>query len=538
MVYKVGAYLRLSRDDERSGESLSIENQREIIKEYVEKRGWIYHQEYIDDGMTGTNFERPSFQRMVDDARNGEINCIITKDLSRFGRNYIEIGQFTDYLFPSIGCRFIAINDGVDTLEKENELMPFKNLVNEWYSRDQSKKVKSAKTARAKNGYFMGAYAPYGYIKNEERLPPLLIDDEVAHIVVEIFQMRAEGLGYRAIATKLNERNITPPREYYYQKIGKPNPKKSLKSWSDVVVRQILSNECYIGNIVQMRIGTLSYKNRKIVNRPKEDWVRAENTHQPLISMELWETACRLAERGKNIARSCKDGEVSLFSGLLQCADCGRSMKMARDSNVRKDGHRNNRHAYICCGYSAAGKAFCTPHRTMQIILHDLVLKQVQAYAQKIEINEEEVVKQIRKKKELCQSNEQKSLKKNQATLTRRLDDLENLVAKLYEEMVLGDIPRETVLQMIEKYKKEQAEKSLNLNEITEKLNITKEMDKGIKDWIKLIKTCTNIETIDRELMIKLVDKIIVGQKTEVNGVPTQDITIVYNLLGEEIGVD
>ncbi|WP_317854501.1 recombinase family protein [Chakrabartyella piscis] len=535
MIYQVGAYLRLSRDDERNGESLSIENQREIIKEYVAKKGWIYKNEYIDDGLTGTNFERPSFQRMVDDARNGEINCIITKDLSRFGRNYIEIGQYTDYLFPSIGCRFIAINDGVDTLEKENELMPFKNLVNEWYSRDQSKKVKSAKAARAKNGYFMGAYAPYGYIKNENRMPPLLIDEEVAPIVLEMFQMRAEGLGYRAIATKLNEKKITPPREYYYQKIGKSNPKNGMKSWSDVVVRQILSNECYIGNIVQMRIGTISYKNRKIINRPQDEWVRAENMHEPIISRELWDTACRLAERGKAIARSNKNGEISLFSGLLECADCGRSMKIIKDSNVKKDGSKNNRHAYICGGYSQGGKAFCSPHRTLLSILHDLVLSQIKEYAQKIEMDEDEVIRQIKKKKEVGTSSEQKALKKNQSALSYRLTEIERLVANLYEEMVLGDIPRDTVLSMIDKYKKEQLEKTALLNEITEKLSVSREVDNDIKTWVKLIKGCTNIETIDRELMIKLIDKIIVGQKVEVDGVLRQDITIIYNLVGEEI---
>lgn len=183
MNYQVGAYLRLSRDDERDGESLSIENQRSIVIDYITKKGWALVDTYIDDGLTGTNFDRPQFQRMIDDVRNGRINCVVVKDLSRFGRNYIQIGEYTDYLFPTLGCRFIAINDGIDTLEKENELMPFKNLVNEWYSRDQSKKVKSAKVARAKNGFFMGAYAPYGYIKNEDKKPPLLIDEYAAPIV-------------------------------------------------------------------------------------------------------------------------------------------------------------------------------------------------------------------------------------------------------------------------------------------------------------------------------------------------------------------
>ncbi|MFI3227674.1 MAG: recombinase family protein [Clostridia bacterium] len=532
MNYKVGAYLRLSRDDERNGESLSIENQRDIVKEYLNKRGWELKKEYIDDGLSGTNFDRPSFQQMVDDARNGEINCIIVKDLSRFGRNYIEIGQYTDYIFPSIGCRFIAINDGVDTLEKENELMPFKNLVNEWYSRDQSKKVKSAKVARARNGYYMGAYAPYGYVKNESQHPPLLVDEEVAEVVRDMFKMRAEGFGYRYIANKLNERKVLPPREYHYQKIGKPNPKKGLKSWSDVVVRQVLSNECYIGNIVQMRIGTMSYKNRKIVKRPKEEWVRAENTHEPLITKEVWEVACKLADRGK-VSRSNKDGEISLFSGLLKCMDCGRGMKIARDSNVRKDGSKNDRHAYICNGYSQGGKAFCSPHRTLEAILHDIVLNDVKEFANQIEVDEQAVVDEIKNKKQSDSDKKQKGDKKLLEQTKDRLLELEKLVSKLYEEMVLGDIPRETVLTMIDKYKEEQVVKTKLKTELEMKISTEEELDYDIREWTKLVSGCKHIEIIERNLMIKIVDKIVVGQKAEIDGAEKQDITIAYNFIGE-----
>jgi DNA invertase Pin-like site-specific DNA recombinase len=532
MIYNVGAYLRLSRDDERDGESLSIENQRSIVADFITKKGWSLIDTYVDDGLTGTNFDRPNFQRMIDDVRNGRINCVVVKDLSRFGRNYIQIGQYTDYLFPTMGCRFIAINDGIDTLEKENELMPFKNLVNEWYSRDQSKKVKSAKVARAKSGFFMGAYAPYGYVKNEDKKPPLLIDEYAAPIVRRIFEMRASGMGYRTIATRLNDEGIIPPREYYYNSIGKPNPKRGLKAWSDVVVREILRNEAYIGNIVQMRKGTISYKNKTQVNRPEEEWVRAVGTHEPIISMELWETACKLGNRG-TVGKSNKDGKISLFSGLLKCNDCGRSMKFVRDSNTRKDGHKNNHHAYICCGYSQGGKAVCSPHRTLESIFSGLILGDIREKARLIAIDEDAVIAEIKRKKQADTTSEQKALEKNLQTLRHRLSELEHLISKLYEEMVLGDIPREMVLGMMEKYKKEQQEKSILAAQLAEQLTHSQEVEHDIREWVSLIRKYMGVEELDRELLIKLVDKIVVGQKKVVDGVEMQEITIIYNLVGQ-----
>lgn len=532
MIYNAGAYLRLSRDDERDGESLSIENQRSIVADFIAKNGWSLIDTYVDDGLTGTNFDRPNFQRMIDDVRNGRINCVVVKDLSRFGRNYIQIGQYTDYLFPTMGCRFIAINDDIDTLEKENELMPFKNLVNEWYSRDQSKKVKSAKVARAKSGFFMGAYAPYGYIKNEDKKPPLLIDEYAAPIVHRIFEMRASGMGYRTIATRLNDESIIPPREYYYNSIGKPNPKRGLKAWSDVVVREILRNEAYIGNIVQMRKGTISYKNKTQVNRPEEEWIRAVGTHEPIISMELWETACKLGNRG-TIGKSNKDGEISLFSGLLRCGDCGRSMKFVRDSNTRKDGHKNNHHAYICCGYSQGGKAVCSTHRTLESIFSDLILGDIREKARLIAIDEHAVIAEIKRKKQADTTSEQKALEKNLQTLRHRLSELERLIGKLYEEMVLGDIPREMVLGMMEKYKKEQQEKSILAAQLAEQLTHSQEVEHDIREWVSLIRKYMGVEELDRELLIKLVDKIVVGQKKVVDGVERQEITIIYNLVGQ-----
>ena len=293
-----------------------------------------------------------------------------------------------------------------------------------------------------------------------------------------------------------------------------------------------MKNEAYIGNIVQMRKGTISYKNRTQVNRPQEEWVRAVGTHEPIISMELWQTASKLANRG-TVGKSNKEGEISLFSGLLKCGDCGRSMKFVRDSNTRKDGHKNNHHAYICCGYSQGGKAICSPHRTLESIFSDLILGDIREKARLITLDEDAVIAEIKSKKQADTTSEQKASEKKLQSLRHRLSELERLISKLYEEMVLGDIPREMVLDMMDKYKKEQQEKSILAAQLAEQLTHSQEVDNDIREWVSLIRKCMRVKELDRELLIKLVDKIIVGQKTVVDGMERQEITIVYNLVGK-----
>lgn len=532
MSFNAGAYLRLSRDDERNGESMSIENQRIILTKFIEEHGWTLIDTYIDDGLTGTNFDRPQFQRMIDDVRSGRINCVVVKDLSRFGRNYIQIGEYTDYLFPSLGCRFIAINDGIDTLEKDNELMPIKNVLNEWYSRDQSKKVKSAKLARANSGFNMCCYAPYGYIKNPDRKPPYLIDETAAPIVRRIFAMRCGGLGYRGIATALNSEGVVPPRDHYYNLRGKENPRSVTHTWSDITVKEILKNEVYIGNLVQFKTGSLSYKNHKQVRKPPENWIRTENSHEPLVTVEQWEKAQELANKSLNYRRT-SDGSMSLFSGLLQCADCGKSMKFCRDYNERKDGHRNNHHAYLCGTYARGGADACSPHRTLESIFVTLILEDIREKAARIAIDEDAVVAEIKRKKNADTTAEQRAAESSLQSIRTRLTELERLITRLYEEMVLGDIPREMVLEMMEKYKREQQEKSILAAQLAEQLTHSREVEHDIREWVSLIRRYVGVEELDRELLILLVDKIIVGQKATVNGEERQEITIVYNLVGQ-----
>lgn len=533
MAVKAGAYLRLSRDDERDGESMSIENQRYYLTSYIQEHGWELVDTYIDDGYTGLNFERPEFQRMILDVKTGRINLIVVKDLSRFGRNYIQMGEYTDYLFPAVECRFIALNDGVDTQSGNNDIMPFKNLFNEFYSRDISKKVKTAKVARAKNGHAMGSYAPYGYIRVwDEGRPPYVIDETAAGVVRRIFDMRGEGMGYRSIAVNLNDEKIIPPRDYYYALRGVENPRRLVThTWSDVTVKQILSNEAYIGNLVQFKTGAISYKNRKQRPKPEEEWIRVEGTHPPIITMEQWKKAKELAEK-RRVYRTGNDGEISLFSGLLECADCHGGMKLVRDCNQRKDGHRNNHHAYICGTYSRGGALACTPHRTLLSIFEGLVLEDIREKAERIRVDEDSVVRALSRKLDDEGSGSRAATEKRLQTLRQRIGELDRLVARLYEDMVLGDIPRDTLLSLMEKYRTEQEEKKKLAEELNKTLTHSQEVEQDIREWVSLMKRYMGATEVDRELLLKLIDKIVVGQKTTVDGEERQEITIHYNLVG------
>ena len=285
-----GLYLRLSKDDERAGESLSIENQRRILEKYALDNGFNVVDTYIDDGWSGTSFQRPEVQRLLEDAKNGRINVIIVKDLSRFGRNYIEVGQYTDYIFPMYNVRFIAISDNVDSANSESsgmDMMPIMNVFNEWHAANTSKKIRAVIESNAKAGKYRASVAPYGYVKSEDenRLP--IRDEPAASTVLRIFEMRAKGISPQKISDTLNDEGLLPPADYKEQKFGIPNTRKSHHLWSNSVVKQILTNPIYLGNLVQLKTYTLSYKNRKQVKNDPEDMVTIYNTHEAIVTQEL-----------------------------------------------------------------------------------------------------------------------------------------------------------------------------------------------------------------------------------------------------------
>ena len=532
-TYNVGIYCRLSNDDERDGESVSIENQKLLLQSYVRQMGWNEIDVYIDDGYTGTNFNRPGVQRLIEDAKAKRINLILVKDLSRFGRNYIEIGQYTDYLFPSIGCRFVALNNGVDT-ESNNgstDVMCFLNLFNEFYSRDTSKKVKAVKRACAENGKFMGTYPAYGYKRDPEDKHHLVIDEDTAPIVRRIFSMRAAGTGFMAIAIQLNEEGIPSPGMLYYQRKGKEDPRRVNHKWADATVKNIVRNEVYIGNMVQGKTGTMSYKNKKLISKPEDEWIRVEGTHEPIISRDVWDTVQSIDQKRvrKNAA---SDGIRSIFSGLVYCADCGFKMRNHTEKFTYKDGTPGRYSSFICGNYARSGKSACTIHTIYENALEQIVLEDIREKARFAAHDPEQLVRHIVSLKEKEAHSRRISCEQEFKAVKARLDELERLMQSLYEDKYSGAVPQSVFQTLMRKYEAERAEKAEALPELERRVRAAAENRQDAGRWAEIIRQYTELTKLDESILFALVDRIEVGEAQKVRGVRVRDVKVYYRYVG------
>jgi len=523
--YNVGIYERLSREDEREGDSVSIQTQDQILRKHVAEQGWNLVEVYVDDGYTGGNFKRPALERMIKDAKSGRINLILVKDLSRFGRNYIEFGQYTDYLFPSIGCRFVALHDGVDTIRDDNEIMPFKNLFNEYFLRDCSKKAKNAKRSMAERGKFIGSYAPYGYKLSGDDQRTLVVDEAVAGIVQRLFHLRSQGIGARSIASALNLDGILPPSAYRgaYTRGRKDEPK-----WNGNTVASIYSNEVYIGNIISRKTETLSYKSNIRLDRDEEDMIRFDQMHEPLIDSETWDACIRVSQRNCR-AKATKTGESRLFSGLLYCADCGHALTSQADT-----ARSGNRYYYYRCGkYSSCGKSACTSHGISERVLSGLVLDDLQAQLTgSSELSDEEISQMIAKSRRKSLEDSIASDQEQARTLRYRLEELDNVICSLYEDKALGRIPAGAYVSMAGKYQEEQETRREQLRQLESRLAQADNTDESASRFFSLAKQYLYAEDLTREMTTRLLDKIVIGEKTVIDERRVQSVEIYYRFIG------
>ncbi len=528
-----GLYCRLSIDDERTGESVSIENQKEILQNYVKEQGWNEIDVYCDDGYSGTNFERPDVKRMIEDAKKGRINIIVVKDLSRFGRNYIEIGQYTDYLFPSIGCRFIALGNNVDTMKQSsaNDMMGFLNLFNEFYSRDTSKKVRAVKRSYAEQGKFMACIPPLGYMRHPDDHNRLAICEETAPIVRRIFELRSSGMGYRNVAIRLNDEHIPIPSDIHYARLGKENPNRCSHLWSDGTVKQILRNEVYVGNMIGGKSSTISYKNKKLKQKPKDEWIRVEGTHEPLISRELWDTCVALdKERYRKYEKTAQ--KSSVLTGLVRCADCQSKMHVKRGGNRRKDGSMNYYRYFDCGFYRKSGKGACSPHTIGEGILIDLVLTDIREKAIAVSLDEEAISQRIIKMKTQESDSRLASWERDLKTARTRLPEVEKLMMALYEDRIKGAIPETVFATLVEKYETQQAELKAQISALSEKVRTGRQCEEDIAAWIRHIRQYTALETVDEAVLIELIDHVEVGEAYQENGKKHRDVKVFYRYVG------
>ncbi|MBP1572568.1 MAG: recombinase family protein [Oscillospiraceae bacterium] len=530
-TYNVGIYVRLSQEDERAGESLSIENQKKMLTEYVSRQeGWNLIEICEDDGYSGTSFDRPGVRQLLEDAKSGKINLILCKDLSRFGRNYIEVGQYIDYIFPSFNIRFIALSDNVDTLDRNStamDLMPIMNLFNEWHAANTSKKVRSVLAQNAKEGKYIASYAAYGYLKSDDEKHTPVIDEPAAKVVRRIFELRATGITPTQIAKILNAEGIPIPSDYRAQRLGVPNQyKNTFHYWSHVAVRNILSNPIYIGNLAQQRYTTVSFKNHKSVRRSKDEWVIAEHTHEPIISQELWDK-CQEVDRCASHGKIMKKGIVLPLNSMMFCPDCGAKMKLNGHSK-KKDSSVN--YFYVCGTYSRCGASTCTTHYISQKQIDKIVLADILAKARYVIENEDEARQEFLRRKETEGTKHLDDARQQLAKCQSRLADLKVMTQKVYQDKLLGKVPEDLCLETLGQFRAEEAELTEKVKSLTATLEQDSKARDDIEAFICRLKQYADAPELTREMCVDLIEYVVIGDRPKDKSTPRR-IQIYYKFL-------
>lgn len=529
-LWRVALYIRLSREDEEEKvESNSITNQRTLLMEYVKNNDeFVIYDVYVDDGYSGTDFNRPGFQRLLNDMKDGKFNTIIVKDLSRLGRNYIEVGNYIEQIFPLFKIRFISINDMIDSFKNpasmNNVIVPFKNLMNDEYCRDISMKIRSAFNTKKRNGQFVSAWAPYGYIKDPKNKYHLIIDEESAKVVKLIFKMALEGIGRNTIAKELNAMGIPNPTAYK-QKVLKSNYQNSSASrsfkndgaWTNTSISQILKNRVYVGDMVQCKERVVSYKIHKIVKNPKEDWIIVENTHEPIISREdYFKIQDILFSRD---TRTEKSGELSMFAGHIRCFDCKRAMNKKTLSNKNRN---RDYWYYICSTYRNKSKELCTKHSIRNDKLENAVLEAIR-FQTKLVLEMEEILKEINKSNtvNLRNNNIESSIKRQE----NELEKFKTLKKSAYEDWKLGVITQDEYMEYTESYMKKIQDAETTLEYLYEEKGKYKEQVQSDNSWIEVFKKNRNIMKLSKDIIDELIDCIYVHEGG--------DLTIEYKFNSE-----
>ena len=519
-IWSVAVYIRLSQEDSDNGEdkleSNSITSQKALLNEFIEEHDdLIVYDTYVDDGYTGTDFNRPGFQRLLEDMRKGNINSVLVKDLSRLGRNYIEVGNYIEQIFPLFNIRFIAINDSVDSFKNPTStntiLVPFKNLINDEYCRDTSIKIRSALNGRKRKGEFVGAFPSYGYIKNPEDNHKLIIDNESAEIVRKIFEWKVnEGLGNLSICHRLNDMGVLNPTGYKKKKLNQNyNNSKIMQedySWCPSTVRNILKNDIYIGNVTQGKRRVKSYKVHKVEQVPEDEWITVENMHEPIIDKELFKKAQGLRKVDTRVQDS---GTLSMWSGVLKCADCGRAMHKKYCKNKSGTVYEY----YICGTYRKKSNKLCTKHTLKVEELENAVLEAIKLHIELL-VDTEKLLEQINKSNTKKLTNE--NMKNIKQAKEKEIEKISNLKRCLYEDWKNEYITKEEYLEYKQKYEQDIEkikEIMVNLDKQKEK---QEEIINGNSKWIENFKAHKNITELDRDIITELIDYIEVHENKKI----------------------
>ena len=526
-IRKTALYCRLSQDDGIEGDSNSIQNQKAILQKFAEDHHFPSPCFYVDDGFSGGTFQRPAFQQMISDMENGEIGIIVTKDLSRLGRNQLHTGLYIEERFPMFGVRYIAINDNVDTDSSEsNDLMPFKNLFNEWFIRDTSRKIRAVLKAKAERGERLGTRAPYGYRKDPDT-KKLIVDEEAAAIVRRIFAMCAGGSGPSQIARILKKEQILTPTMYAYTRYGITHTCLDTAhpyNWSNSAIANLLENEIYLGNTVNMKYSTKSYKDKRRVEHPREECMVFENTHPALITREVWDMVQRVR---KNKRRLTKMEEQSKYSGLVFCADCGSNMVLHRAHTMSASYNH-----FTCRTYKKDGEA-CTGHYIRECVLDEIVLEDLRRVTSAAREHPEKFAAYIGSKQSAELQREIRRQEKELAAMRKRKAELDAIFKKLYEDSVLSRITTEQFQMLSGSYTEEQNRITAGIPQKESEIQRLRETVNGTDSFLDKAKRYTDITELTPELLRLFIEKIVVHEKeVKWSKHAPQTVEIYYNGIG------
>ena len=522
-------YCRLSQDDGSLGESGSIQTQKAILTQYCQEHHMEIVDCYCDDGWSGTNFDRPAFQRMIGDIEAGRVNTVIVKDLSRFGREYAQMGLYIEHYFEEKGVRFLSLAENIDSSQGLNNLvLPFTNVINSLYARQASEKTKAAHRARAKNGMFLGSRAPYGYQKDPSDRHHLIVDPEAAEVVKEIFRMFADGIGYVRMTKILRERNILNPQAYFNQN----NPDYYKHSdywrkpfdWHATSVRAILNNPVYLGKLTFGKTKTKGFFDKRRVPTEESDWIVVEHTHEPLVSQELWDTVHQMMKARR---RENGSGHVQPFAGLVKCAGCGSSL------NASYDKKKGKYTGFSCWVYKNYGKQRCTSHAIGWQTLNRLVLEDIRRNAQVAKLAAARYVGVLLRAKLEKEKDETARARRELKKTEKRVEELDKILAKLYEDQALGKISEARYQAMAPGYEKEQESLKEKRDQLIAQLAHTQEVQDNVEQFVPLIQKYTDIQELTPHILNELIEKIVVHEKkVDEDGSKSQLVEIHYKFVG------
>lgn len=518
-------YCRLSHDDELNGDSNSIKNQKQILSAYSVQRGWTNYQFYVDDGISGTTFDREGFQQMISDIEAGKVGTVIVKDMSRFGRDYLKVGYYTEVMFAEYDIHFIAINDGVDSEREDNDFTPIRNLFNEFYAKDTSKKIRAVWKAKGSAGERIAAVPVYGYKKDPENPKHLIIDEEAAPIVRRIYDMCLSGMGPAQIARQLSEEKILRP-SYHINNIGmshRTDLGKNPYGWSCTGVAAILERRDYLGHTTNFKYKRKSYKCHQAIKRPEEEHMIFYNTHEAIISQEDWGAVQKIREGRR---RKNKTGKVSKFSGLLYCGDCG--------AKLYNHAKANSDYAYFQCGTYAytATKGECSSHYISEKVIEQIVLAELNKIINAAEIDVNGLSSAVM---QYYSDISQKALAKRKKELLsaqKRYDELDRLFNKIYEDNANGKISDERFEKMADNYEAEQEKLKLAISELSSTLNEQQKQSDNGKRFLNIVKRYTQITELTTEILHEFIDKILVYAPDKSSGRRVVRVDIYYNFVG------